>query len=260
MTSANEAARGSGYVVAILMLLLTAAPAATAQAPGSQYGFCQGIAGNPRVVGFTKVFVVAPAAASNALSGFLGYLHEKYGKWVTQEVGCRTFATAAEAQAAKQVELDAATPYPWPVVELDWTPAAGSAPAAAAPKPAPVAAPVKPVQATAAAAPVAAQPAAAPASKPGVYVICRSEWNTDLRRFYNPPVDGRGAGYPEWQASFGEYLVKQHGFKGGSNYSCGKYSTREAAQADYDAWVSAARASPTVNGRDSPIIITSWKY
>lgn len=102
-------------------------------------------------------------------------------------------------------------------------------------------------------------PTAAAPSKPAVYVICRSEWNRDLRRFYNPPVDGRGAGYAEWQASWRDYLVKQHGFKG-SNAGCGKYPTREAAQADYDSWVAAAKATPTINGQNSPIIITSWTY
>ena len=92
-----------------------------------------------------------------------------------------------------------------------------------------------------------------------MYVICRSEWNTDGRRFYNPPVDGRGAGYPEWQASYGQYLASHYKFKG-SNYGCGKYPTREAAQADFESWVVAARQSPTVNGLPSPVIITNWKY
>ena len=92
-----------------------------------------------------------------------------------------------------------------------------------------------------------------------MYVICRSEWNTDLRRFYNPPVDGRGAGYAEWQASYRAYLVSHHGFKG-SILGCGKYPTKEAAQADYDAWVSNARATPSINGQPSPIIITNWTY
>ena len=252
--------RTAGGALAILYLSLSAFTAALAQAPAHKYGFCQGIAGNPRTINFTQVFTLGPAGASTSMAGFHHLLREKYGKWVTQEVGCRTFATAAEAQAAKQVELDAAKPYPWPVVELDWAPDKSPPPAVAAPAPVPV--PAKPVPTTAArpAAPPPATPAAAPAAKPGVYVICRSEWNTDLRRFYNPPVEGRGAGYAEWQKSFGEYLVKQHGFKGGSNYSCGKYSTLQAAQADYDAWVTNARATPTVNGRDSPIIITSWKY
>jgi len=84
-------------------------------------------------------------------------------------------------------------------------------------------------------------------------------WNTDLRRFYNPPVDGRGAGYPEWQASYHAFLVKQHGFKG-SNFGCGKYPTKEAAQTDYDYWVVTARATPSIKGQPSPIIITHWTY
>jgi len=393
--------RTAGYALAILFLSLSVVTAAMAQAPAQKYGFCRGLAGNPRVNNFTRLFVLGPSSPPGALSGFLTFLHKKYAGYTTQETGCRTFATAAEAETAYRKELAESTPYAstWPLVEIEWIPDGGSAvagsglaPASAAPAaaakpqapapaaapaagtgvkldrwgkpiptsawwfcntylqkkslssapfvantldrspqemyeqflaylnsqyheagnatcnkyatkaeveqriaqlkseapgrgeqfamidwtyvpggqaaPAPVAAakPASPAPASAAPAPAAARPAApAPAkpavaaSKPGVFVICRSEWNTDRRRFYNAPVDGRGAGYAEWQASWRDYLVKQHAFKG-SNASCGKYPTREAAQADYDSWVTAARATPTINGQNSPIIITNWKY
>ncbi len=163
------------------------------------------------------------------------------------------FATAAEASAERQ-RLMAGIMAPYTYVEVDWTPAAQPAAATApAPKPQPAAAAAKRPS------PPPAPAAAAPASTPGVFVICRSEFNTDRRRFYNPPIEGRGAGYPEWQASYRAYLVSHFAFQP-TNVSCGKYPTREAAQADYDAWVAAARASPTLNGLESPIEITDWAY
>jgi hypothetical protein len=81
-----------------------------------------------------------------------------------------------------------------------------------------------------------------------------------MRRFYNPPVDGRGATYAKWQASYKRYLASEYGFKV-SNLGYGKYPTQEAAQKEYDEWVENARAQPTINGLASPmIIITKWKY
>ncbi len=278
--------RTAGQALAILLLSQSAFTGAMAQAPAQKYGFCYGLAGNPRVNNFTRLFVLGP---SDDMAGFLHYLHKKYAGYTTPEIACRTFVTAAEAETAyrKTLENSAPNATKWPMVEIDWIPEGGSvvsgsgltpasAPPIATPKPqaaapaaapAPVAAkpaapaPASPAPAIAATKPAAAAPAqpATAASKPGVYVICRSEWNTDLRRFYNPPVDGRGAGYAEWQASWRDYLVKQHGFKG-SKAGCGKYPTREAAQADYDSWVAAARATPSINGQNSPIIITNWKY
>jgi hypothetical protein len=401
----HQTVRPAGHVLALLLLSLTAFTPTMAQSPPYKYGYCDGLAGNPRVTNYTRLFVLGPSSPPGAMSGFLQFLHKNYGGYTTPEIECRTFTTAAEAETQYRKMLDGIEEHfrqtgVWPPVEIDWLPEGGSAlsGAAARPAPAPPAAPVEPkppapaaapatstevkldrwgkpiptsaywfcntyVQkkslssapfvantldrspqemyeqflaylnknyhesgnatcnkfatqaeieariaqikaeapgrgeqfamiewtyvpggsAAAAAAPAAAKPAAsasgnaapapaaakpaapAPAtpavvaSKPAVYVFCRSEWNTDRRRYYNPPVDGRGAGYPEWQASFRDYLVQQHAFKG-SNVSCGKYLTKEAAQADYDQLVANARATPTVNGQPSPIIITSWTY
>ena len=180
---------------------------------------------------------------------------------------CNKYQSEAEAKATVAQETAAAHGTGYQAHKYDWayTPgaAAAAAPAAAAPKPATAVAPKPAPVAVAAAKPATPAPApakpAAPAAKPGVWVICRSEWNTDMRRFYNPPVDGRGAGYPEWQASYGKYLASHYKFQG-SNYGCGEYPTREAAQADFESWVVNARASPTVNGLPSPVIITNWNY
>lgn len=377
--------RTAGHALAILFLSLSAFTAALAQAPGEKYGFCQGLAGNPRVNNFTRLFQLGPTNTTGALSGFLQYVHKKYDGMITQEMGCRTFATAAEAEAAYRKELADSAPHAatWPIVEIDWIPQGGSAiagtglapasaPPAAAPKPqapasAPAAAPAagaevrldrwgKPIPtsaywicesrvnrnlyssapfvagtlngspqkmyeqflaylhkrynqagnatcnkfatqaeaeqhtarqnadaagigyqtarldwtypqgapAVAAAPPVAAKPVApakpaAAAGKPGVYVICRVEWNRDLRRFYNPPVEGRDGGYSEWQAAYQTYLEQNHQFKG-SGLGCGKYPNLAAAQADYDAWLANARATPTINGQPSPVIVTKWVY
>jgi hypothetical protein len=253
-----HAVRTAIHALALLALSLAVFAGAYAQAPGSRYGFCYGMAGNPRVNNFTPVFAVGSVNQQGpAGSDFLRHMHERYGGYITQELACQFYATQGEAARERSRLMDEARNYPaWPVVEIDWTP---SLPAPATPKPpAPVAAPPASPAPPVAAAKPPAKPVTAPVQA-GVFVICRSEWNTDLRRFYNPPVDGRGAGYAEWQASYGQYLASHHNFKG-SNFGCGKYPTREAAQADYDSWVANARATPSVNGRPSPIIITDWKY
>ena len=41
---------------------------------------------------------------------------------------------------------------------------------------------------------------------------------------------------------------------------CGQYPTKEAAQADFDAWIAAAKRSPTISGQPSPVIVTDWKF
>ena len=178
---------------------------------------------------------------------------------------CNKFATEAEAKAAVAQETAAAPGTGYQAHMYDWayTPGAPAAagPAAAAPKPATTAVTPKPAPVTVAAksaSPAPAKPAMA-AAKPAVYVICRSEWNTDMRRFYNPPVDGRGAGYPEWQESWHQYLIARYKFRE-SNFGCTKYPTREEAQAGFEEWVVTARSTPTVNGLPSPVIITNWKY
>jgi hypothetical protein len=178
---------------------------------------------------------------------------------------CNKFATQAEAAQHIEQQSTAAPGTGYRFAKLDWSyaPAAAAKSPANAPTPAtnsalmPTRAPAPPAVAVNPASTAPAKPAAA--RQAAVYVICRSEWNTDSRRFYNPPVDGRGGSYAEWQASYHEYLVKQYAYKG-SNFGCGKYPTREAAQADYDSWLAAARATPKINDRDSPIIITNWTY
>jgi hypothetical protein len=84
-----------------------------------------------------------------------------------------------------------------------------------------------------------------------VFVICRSEGNIDIRRFHNPPVDGRGATYAKWQASYKRYLASEYGFKG-SNLGYGKVSDaggraervrrvgRECSRAADDQWTGVA--------------------
>lgn len=204
--------------------------------------------------------------ADNAIyQSFMNDLIKKFHEAGTAT--CNKFATEAEAKAAVAQETAAAPGTGYQAHMDDWTYAPGApaaaGPAAAAPKPATTAVTPKPAPVAVAAKPttgaaVTPKPAIAP-TKPAVYVICRSEWNTDMRRFYNPPVEGRGAGYPEWQASYGRYLASHYKFQG-SNYGCGKYPTREAAQTDFESWVVNARSTPTINGLPSPVIITNWKY
>jgi hypothetical protein len=127
--------------------------------------------------------------------------------------------------------------------------AAATASPAAAPKPA--------LAAPAPAKPVAPAPSAATATS-GVWVICRAEGDPVKGRFYNPPVDGADGSYATWQPSFQSYMTTKYRYQ--SPIGCARYSTKEAAQADFDAWVAAAKRSPTINGIPSPVIVTDWKF
>jgi hypothetical protein len=204
-------------------------------------------------------------ADNEIFQSFLDYLNKKYHEAGTAT--CNKFATQAEAEQSNAQQAAQAPSTGYKYQSIDWKYAPG-APAAAAPAPANARIPAANAEVTPKSVPVAvaAKPASPPpvkpatvAAKPAVYVICRSEWNTDLRRFYNPPVDGRGAGYPEWQASWHKYLVAHYKFRE-SNFGCSKYQTREAAQKDFESWVVTARQTPTINGLPSPVIITNWKY
>ena len=228
---------------------------------------------------FTRDFYVTPPFFSKTnhdtdqaiYDSFGAHLRKLYNEEGT--ISCNKYTTQAEAEQtiAQQAAKAPSTGYQYH--KLDWayapgapeatapaaapakpaTPVAKAAtPAAVTPKPAPVAVAVKP------ASPAPAKPATV-AAKPVVYVICKADWNTDMRRFYNPPVDGRGAGYPEWHESWHKYLVARYKFKA-ANFACTKYPTREEAQAGFEEWVVTARQTPTMNGLPSPVIITNWKY
>ena len=203
-------------------------------------------------------------ADNDIFQSFMDHLIKQFHEAGT--ASCNKYATQAEAERAIANQAAQAPGTGYQYHHIDWIYAPG-APAAAAtpapvkaatpaatvtPKPAPVAVAVKPASSA------PAKPTTA-AAKPAVYVICRADWNPDLRRFYNPPVDGRGAGYPEWQESWHQYLVAHYKFKE-SNFGCTKYPTREEAQAGFEEWVVTARQTPTMNGLPSPVIITNWKY
>ena len=206
-------------------------------------------------------------ADNDIFQSFLDYLNKKYHEAGTAT--CNKYTTQAEAEQSNAQQAAQAPSTGYQYHKLDWAyapgapaatapaaapakPATPAANAAVTPKPAPVAVAAKP------ASPAPAKPATV-AAKPAVYVICKADWNTDLRRFYNPPVDGRGAGYSEWNESWHKYLVARYKFRE-SNFGCTKYPTREEAQAGFEEWVVTARQTPTMNGLPSPVIITNWKY
>lgn len=227
------------------------AAAAAAQSPTKKYGFCiAGLRAQNKWY-LSKTFETPWPVIVSIESRYIDFIKSKYGVTASLPI-CYMYVTMADAQRERPRIVPDETTF----IAVDWTPAA-AAPASASPKPQP-AAPAS--TSSASPAPAPSQPkSTASSTTPATFVTCRSEFNTDMRRFYNPPVDGRGAGYPEWQASYQKFLAKTYQFKG-SNISCGKYPTKAAAQADYDGWVSNARASPTVNGLASPVIITDWKY
>lgn len=206
---------------------------------------------------FTKDFYVTPpffaktdqVTDNDIYQSFMAHLQKLYHEAGT--ASCNKFTSQVEAEQSNAQAAAKAPSTGYQYHKLDWAYAPG-APAAAAPATAPAVA-AKP------ASPAPAKPATAAAVKPTVYVICKADWNPDLRRFYNPPVDGRGAGYPEWTESWHKYLVARYKFRE-SNFACTKYPTREEAQAGFEEWVVTARQSPTVNGLPSPVIITNWKY
>ena len=204
-------------------------------------------------------------ADNDIFASFLDYLNKKYYEAGTAT--CNKFTSQAEAEQsnAQQAAKAPSTGYQYHPIDWKYAPAA---PAAAAPAPAKAATPAataavtpKPAPVAVAAKPASPAPAkpATVAAKPAVYFICKADWNTDLRRFYNPPVDGRGAGYSEWNESWHKYLVTRYKFKA-ANFSCTKYPTREEAQAGFEEWVVTARQTPTMNGLPSPVIITNWKH
>ena len=138
---------------------------------------------------------------------------------------------------------------------------ARSLPSAAAAAAAP--APAVPPRPAAVTAPAVPAPAKAPAPAPstataGVYVICRAEGDPIKGRFYNPPVDGADGSYATWQPSFQTYMTTKYRYQ--RSVGCGKYPTKEAAQADFDSWIADAKRSPTINGLPSPVIVTDWKF
>jgi hypothetical protein len=138
---------------------------------------------------------------------------------------------------------------------------ARSSPSASAAVAAPAPAAAKPAAAPAPAAPPATKPAATPApvtATRGVYVICRAEDDVVKGRFYNPPVDGADGDYATWMAAFKAYLTGKYQYQ--RSVGCGRYPTREAAQTDFDAWIAAAKRSPTINGIASPVFVTDWKF
>jgi hypothetical protein len=131
--------------------------------------------------------------------------------------------------------------------------AAAATPApAAAPRPAAVTTPAVPAP------PKAPAPAPSTATTAGVYVICRAEGDPIKGRFYNPPVDGADGSYATWQPSFQTYMTTKYRYQ--RSVGCGKYPTKEAAQADFDSWIADAKRSPTINGQPSPVIVTDWKF
>jgi hypothetical protein len=129
--------------------------------------------------------------------------------------------------------------------------------AATAATPSPAAPPKPALAAPAPAKAVAPAPSAATATS-GVWVICRAEGDPVKGRFYNPPIDGADGSYATWQPSFQTYMTTKYRYQSG--IGCGKYPTKEAAQADFDAWIAAAKRSPTINGQPSPVIVTDWKF
>jgi hypothetical protein len=136
-------------ILAILILGLSAVPAA-AQPSTYKHGFCYGLAGNPRVSNFSRVFVLGPESPRNPqTAGFLQALQAKYGGFYTQENQCSMFATAAEADAERTKQMDQARGSAWPPVEIDWIPKGSTALSAPAPAPSP-APPLAPAPAPAA--------------------------------------------------------------------------------------------------------------
>lgn len=230
------------------------APSALADGPTLKYGFCAVSSDD-----FTKVYVSTTFATPwpvivSLEYRFLSFVASKYGP-TRREVQCNIYPTSADAQRFRSQIL---APIPGvPYIETGWAPETTTRPSAT-PTSTPPSAPSPSANAPPAA--TTAEPVR-PLPQSVTYVICKSDFNTDRRRFYNPPVDGRGGGYGEWMASYGRYLEQTYRHTGTNNLSCGKYPTRAAAQADFDSWVTGARASssPGINGVPEPII-TNWKY
>ena len=246
-----------GNVGRALMLLcawLVTAPSALADGPTQKYGFCAVSSQDQTKVYVSATFATPWPVIVSLESRFLSFVVSKYGRSIGRLVQCYEYGTRADAQTYRSTIL---APIPnVPFIETGWAPETTTQPSAA-PTSTPPSAPSPAANASPAATttePIGTVPQSA------TYVICKSDFNTERQRFYNPPVDGRGGGYGEWMASYQKYLEQAYHHTV-TNVSCGKYPTQAAAQTDFDSWVTGARASssPEINGVPEPII-TNWKY
>ena len=249
-----------GSALALLCAGLGTAPSTFAQAPTQQSGFCW--VGERTVTGPPTTYVSAtfttPWPVTTSLeSRFQSFVESKYGITVNTRTQCAMGQTMAWAQEYRLKLLGPAPQPGYRYVETGWAPEEPTQ-QSVAPTQTPPSAP-SPSANESPAATTAIPIAIVPPS--GTFVICKSDFNTDRQRFYNPPVDGRGGGYGEWQESYRKYLEQTYHHTS-TNLACSKYPTQAAAQADYDSWLTGARASPSpdINGVPSPIFITSWKY
>jgi hypothetical protein len=243
-----------GRVLITLCAWSVAAPSALADGPTQQYGYCSVSSSDQKTLYVSATFVTPWPVIVSLESRFLSFVVSKYGRSISRPQ-CFTFSTSAVAQTNRSIVL---APIPGvPFIETGWAPEVTTQPSAP-PTSTPPSAPSPSTNASPAAttaAPIGAVPQTA------TYVICKSDFNTDRQRYYNPPVDVRGGGYSEWMASYQTYLEQTYRHTG-TIVSCGKYPTQAAAQTDFDSWVTGARASPApdIKGVPAPIVITNWKY
>jgi len=244
-----------GRVLILLCVWWVATPPAVADGPMHKYGFCAVSSNDQKMIYVSATFETPWPVIVSLESRFLSFVVSKYGRSIDfSRVQCFTHSTRADSQAYRSTVL---APIPGvPFIETGWAPEA--TPPSAAPTPTPPSAPTLSTNASPAATtaePIGTVPQAA------TYVICKSDFNIDRQRFYNPPVDGRDGGYGEWMASYRRYLEQTYRHTS-TNLSCGKYPTQAAAQTDFDSWVTGARAtsSPDIKGVPEPIVITNWKY
>jgi len=249
-----------GNVGRALMLLCAwsvTAPPARADDTTQKYGFCAVSSRDQTKIYVSETFVTPWPVIVSLESRFLSFVVSKYGRSISSLVQCYTHSTRADSQAYRSIVL---APIPGvPMIETGWAPEATTQPSTTPARPP---APAANANASANASPPATTAAPGGTAPPSVtYVICKSDFNTDRQRFYNPPVDGRGGGYGEWMASYRRYLEQTYRHTV-TNLSCGDYPTEAAARTDFDAWVAGARASPApdINGVPEPITITNWKY
>jgi hypothetical protein len=240
--------RAAGGAASILSLSLAAFTAAIAQAPAQTYGFCQGLAGNPRVNNFTRLFVLGPSSPPGAISGFLQFLHTKYAGATTQEIGCRSFTTAAEAETAYRKELadSAAHAATWPLIEIDWIPEGGSAVSRSG------------------LAPASAQPAAAPKPQPTAtapamdkYAVCWANRNAKVK-YYSAVFDGSRDDAGKWWPAFQGYLEQKYGFDGLTQ--CIPARARADAESHLSDLIGQDRKMLTMQGKPPEIVETGWQY
>lgn len=249
--------RAGPVLVFLGMTLSAVAPVRADQPLRYDYGFCMGIAGNPRVEAISPVFHRLAGGAPEGGRSWVNTVNDRYHTGV-RESGCSYFPTAAEAEAKRRELIDTITRNMGPagVALIDWQPRAAPA---SPPKPAPTAVSAPPVPHPAAVpSPPKPKPHAASAASKGQFVVCNGIDLIAAKFYFNPPVEVTSGDAGAWSASYAQYLHTKYRYD--RNIACTKFATLAEAQSYHQETSDQRKGAHDLNGNPAPEIMTDWKY